>query len=101
VYVFTRKSQIIAMPRGATVVDFAYAIHSNVGDRTVSARVNGEVPLRTEIKNGDVIEDHDPRTPDPIRFGWALCARAAHDRRYASTSKRWRKPSRKIWAKKC
>ncbi|MFM2035567.1 MAG: hypothetical protein RL459_832 [Pseudomonadota bacterium] len=57
VYVFTPKSQIMAMPRGATAVDFAYAIHSDVGDRTIGARINGEqVPLRTELKNGDVIE---------------------------------------------
>lgn len=57
VYVFTPKSQIMALPRGATVVDFAYAIHSNVGDRTVAAKIGGEmVPLRTELKNGDVIE---------------------------------------------
>jgi (p)ppGpp synthase/HD superfamily hydrolase len=47
----------MALPRGATVVDFAYAIHSNVGDHTVAAKVNGEqVPLRTELKNGDVVE---------------------------------------------
>lgn len=57
VYVFTPKSQIMALPRGATVVDFAYAIHSNIGDRTVAARINGEqVPLRTELRNGDVVE---------------------------------------------
>ena len=57
VYVFTPKSQIMAMPRGATIVDFAYAIHSDIGDRTIGARINGEqVPLRTELKNGDVIE---------------------------------------------
>ena len=57
VYVFTPRSQIMALPRGATIVDFAYAIHSNVGDRTVAARINGEqVPLRTELKNGDVVE---------------------------------------------
>ena len=57
VYVFTPKSQILALPRGATVVDFAYAIHSNVGDRTTAARINGDaVPLRTELKNGDVVE---------------------------------------------
>src|SRR4029078_11050007 len=53
VYVFTPKSQILALPRGATVVDFAYAIHSDVGDHTVAARINGaQVPLRTELKNG-------------------------------------------------
>ncbi len=57
VYVFTPKSKIISLPRGATVVDFAYAIHSDIGDRTMAARINGEqVPLRTELKNGDVVE---------------------------------------------
>ena len=57
VYVFTPKSQIMAMPRGATIVDFAYAIHSDIGHRAVSAKVNGEqVPLRCELHNGDVIE---------------------------------------------
>ncbi|MBP9954352.1 MAG: bifunctional (p)ppGpp synthetase/guanosine-3',5'-bis(diphosphate) 3'-pyrophosphohydrolase, partial [Ottowia sp.] len=57
VYVFTPKGQIMALPQGATVVDFAYAIHSNIGDHAVAAKVNGEqVPLRTELHNGDVIE---------------------------------------------
>jgi GTP pyrophosphokinase len=57
VYVFTPKSQIMAMPRNATMVDFAYAIHSDIGHRAVSAKVNGEqVPLRSELHNGDVIE---------------------------------------------
>ena len=57
VYVFTPKSQIMALPRGATVVDFAYAVHTDVGDRTVAGKINGEqVPLRTELKNGDVVE---------------------------------------------
>ena len=57
VYVFTPKSQIMAMPRGATIVDFAYAIHSAIGHRAVAAKVNGEqVPLRSELHNGDVIE---------------------------------------------
>ncbi|MES2511402.1 MAG: bifunctional (p)ppGpp synthetase/guanosine-3',5'-bis(diphosphate) 3'-pyrophosphohydrolase [Pseudomonadota bacterium] len=57
VYVFTPKSQIMAMPRGATIVDFAYAIHSDIGHRAVAAKINGEqVPLRTELHNGDVIE---------------------------------------------
>ena len=57
VYVFTPKSKIMALPRGATVVDFAYAIHSNIGDRAMAARINGQqVPLRTELKNGDVVE---------------------------------------------
>jgi GTP pyrophosphokinase len=79
VYVFTPKSQIMAMPRGATVVDFAYAIHSNVGDRTVSARINGEhVPLRTELKNGDVIEvvTEAAATPNPAWLSFVRTGRA-------------------------
>ena len=57
VYVFTPQSKILALPRGATPVDFAYAIHSDVGDHTVAAKVNGEaVALRTELHSGDVVE---------------------------------------------
>jgi GTP pyrophosphokinase/guanosine-3',5'-bis(diphosphate) 3'-pyrophosphohydrolase len=57
VYVFTPMSKILALPRGATAVDFAYAIHSDVGDHCVAAKVNGEpVALRTELKSGDVVE---------------------------------------------
>jgi guanosine-3',5'-bis(diphosphate) 3'-pyrophosphohydrolase len=57
VYVFTPKSRILALPNGATPVDFAYAIHSDVGDHCVAANVNGEaVALRTELKSGDVVE---------------------------------------------
>jgi GTP pyrophosphokinase len=79
VYVFTPRSQILALPRGATVVDFAYAIHSNVGDRTTSSRINGEVaPLRTELKNGDVIEvETAPNaTPNPAWLTFVRTARA-------------------------
>ena len=57
VYVFTPRSKILALPRGATPVDFAYAIHSDVGDHCVAAKVNGEpVALRTELRSGDVVE---------------------------------------------
>jgi GTP pyrophosphokinase/guanosine-3',5'-bis(diphosphate) 3'-pyrophosphohydrolase len=57
VYVFTPRSKILALPRGATAVDFAYAIHSDVGQHMVAARINGEpVALRTELKSGDVVE---------------------------------------------
>ncbi|WP_295856001.1 bifunctional (p)ppGpp synthetase/guanosine-3',5'-bis(diphosphate) 3'-pyrophosphohydrolase [uncultured Xylophilus sp.] len=79
VYVFTPKSQIMALPRGATVVDFAYAIHTNVGDRTVAAKINGEqVPLRTELKNGDVIEviTAPVSTPNPAWLGFVRTGRA-------------------------
>ena len=79
VYVFTPKSQILALPRGATVVDFAYAIHSNVGDRTVAASINGEqAPLRTELKNGDVVEvvTAPDSTPNPAWLAFVRTARA-------------------------
>jgi GTP pyrophosphokinase/guanosine-3',5'-bis(diphosphate) 3'-pyrophosphohydrolase len=57
VYVFTPKSKIMALPKGATPVDYAYAIHSDVGDHCVAAQVNGEpVPLRTVLHSGDVVE---------------------------------------------
>ena len=79
VYVFTPKSRIMAMPRGATLVDFAYAVHSDVGDRTVAATINGEeVPLRTELRNGDVVEiitDADA-TPNPAWLGFVRTGRA-------------------------
>ena len=66
VYVFTPKSKILALPRGATAVDFAYAIHSDVGDHCVAASVNGEpVPLRTELKSGDVVEIVDAPNARP------------------------------------
>lgn len=57
VYVFTPKNQMLTLPRGATVLDFAYAIHSNVGEHTSGARINNEqVPLSTVLKSGDIIE---------------------------------------------
>jgi guanosine-3',5'-bis(diphosphate) 3'-pyrophosphohydrolase len=79
VYVFTPKSQIMALPRGATVVDFAYAIHSNIGDRTAAARINGvQVPLRTELKNGDIVEvvTAAVSTPNPAWLGFVRTGRA-------------------------
>ncbi len=57
VFCFTPKGKLIALPRGATPIDFAYAVHTDVGDTTVGARVNGRhVPLATVLKNGDSIE---------------------------------------------
>ena len=79
VYVFTPKGKILSMPRGATVVDFAYAIHSDVGQRAVSATVNGEpVPLRTELQNGDVveIETASMSTPNPAWLSFVQTGRA-------------------------
>jgi GTP pyrophosphokinase len=79
VYVFTPKSQILALPRGATAVDFAYAIHSDVGDRTTAARINNEqVPLRTELKNGDVVEvvTKQGARPNPAWLAFVRTGRA-------------------------
>jgi GTP pyrophosphokinase len=57
VYTFTPKGQVKAFPRGATPIDFAYAIHTDVGRQCVGARVNGKmVPLRSRLKNGDIVE---------------------------------------------
>ncbi|UCF68807.1 MAG: bifunctional (p)ppGpp synthetase/guanosine-3',5'-bis(diphosphate) 3'-pyrophosphohydrolase [Acidobacteriota bacterium] len=57
VHVFTPQGKVLTFPRGATPVDFAYAIHTEVGHRCVGARINGRlVPLKTELKNGDIVE---------------------------------------------
>jgi GTP pyrophosphokinase len=57
IYVFTPKGKIMALPRGATAVDFAYAVHTDIGHHCTAAKINYELlPLRTELKNGDQVE---------------------------------------------
>jgi RelA/SpoT family (p)ppGpp synthetase len=57
IFAFTPKGELIQLPKGATPVDFAYAVHTDLGDRTVGAKVNGRVvPLRTILENGDQVE---------------------------------------------
>ncbi|MBI4990049.1 MAG: bifunctional (p)ppGpp synthetase/guanosine-3',5'-bis(diphosphate) 3'-pyrophosphohydrolase [Rhodocyclales bacterium] len=57
VYVFTPKGKILPLPRGSTAVDFAYAVHTDIGNRCVACRINHELmPLRTELRNGDQVE---------------------------------------------
>ncbi len=80
VYIFTPRGKIVSLPRGATPIDFAYAIHSDVGDHCVAANVNGEpAPLRTELKSGDVVEivNAPGARPNP---GWLAFARTGRAR---------------------
>ena len=68
VYTFTPKGEVKALPRGATPVDFAYAIHTDVGHTCVGARVNGRmVPLRTRLESGDIVEVVTARGHKPSR----------------------------------
>ncbi len=79
VYVFSPKGKIISLPRGATAIDFAYAIHSDVGNRTVSARINDEAALLSQaLKNGDRVEIITATNgrPNPSWLNYAATGRA-------------------------
>ncbi|PHR93252.1 MAG: bifunctional (p)ppGpp synthetase/guanosine-3',5'-bis(diphosphate) 3'-pyrophosphohydrolase [Robiginitomaculum sp.] len=70
VFAFTPKNQLIALPQGATPIDFAYAVHTKVGDTCIGALINGrERPLRTHLQNGDVVKIIRGGTPEP-NPGW-------------------------------
>ncbi|CAL4859735.1 bifunctional (p)ppGpp synthetase/guanosine-3',5'-bis(diphosphate) 3'-pyrophosphohydrolase [Microbacterium sp. MM2322] len=65
VYVFTPKGRVVGLPAGATPVDFAYAVHTEIGHRTMGAKVNGRlVPLESELHSGDVVEVFTSKNPD-------------------------------------
>ena len=89
VYVFTPKGQIRALPRGATALDFAYAVHSDLGNQCVGARVNGvQLPLRVELKNGDIVEiTSSPNSqPNPVWLTFVRTGKArAAIRHYLKT----------------
>ena len=72
IFAFTPKGELIQLPKGATPVDFAYAVHTDLGDQTVGAKVNGRVvPLRTILENGDQVEillEAQPPQPQWLRF---------------------------------
>ncbi len=91
VYVFTPKGRIMALPRGATAVDFAYTVHTDVGDQTVGVKINGEsMPLRTELKSGDLVEIATSvgSQPNPGWLGFVRTGKArAHIRHYMKTVK--------------
>ena len=81
VYVFTPKGKIISLPRGASTIDFAYAVHTDIGNSTIAAKVNHElVPLNTELRSGDRIEiltsKHSSANPNWLRFIVTSRARA-------------------------
>jgi guanosine-3',5'-bis(diphosphate) 3'-pyrophosphohydrolase len=79
VYVFTPKGQILALPRGATAVDFAYSVHTDIGNRCVAARINFELaPLRTQLHNGDRVEiiTAPHANPNPAWLGFVETSKA-------------------------
>ncbi|NOS98944.1 MAG: bifunctional (p)ppGpp synthetase/guanosine-3',5'-bis(diphosphate) 3'-pyrophosphohydrolase [Methylotenera sp.] len=79
VYVFTPKGKILALPKGATAVDFAYAVHSDVGNSCVAVRINQELaPLRTELHNGDHVEiiTGSLAKPNPAWLNYVVTSRA-------------------------
>jgi GTP diphosphokinase / guanosine-3',5'-bis(diphosphate) 3'-diphosphatase len=79
VYVFTPQGKILALPRGATAVDFAYSVHTDIGNRCVACKVNFElVPLRTELKNGDSVEiiTASHAHPNPAWLGFVVTSKA-------------------------
>jgi GTP pyrophosphokinase len=85
VYTFTPKGDVFAFPRGATPLDFAYRVHTDLGHRCVGARVNGKlVPLRTTLKNGDIIEIITGASHTPSRewVNMVVTSRARHKIRH-------------------
>ena len=85
VYTFTPKGDVFAFPRGATPLDFAYRIHTDVGNHCVGARVNGKlVPLRTQLRNGDILEilTGPNQTPNREWINMVATSRAKHKIRH-------------------
>jgi len=80
VYVFTPKGQIRALPRGATALDFAYSIHSDLGNTCVAVKINGlQLPLRSELKNSDIVEVINSANSQP-NPGWLAFVRTGKAR---------------------
>jgi GTP pyrophosphokinase len=92
VFAFTPKGDLIALPRGATPIDFAYAVHSQIGDRCVGAKINGRLlPLRSQLANGDQVEiiTSKAQTPSPDWDSFVVTGKArARIRRFVRTQQR-------------
>ena len=79
IFAFTPKGELIQLPKGATPIDFAYAVHTDLGDQAVGAKINGRVvPLRTGIENGDQVQilRSKAQTPQPGWLGFAITGKA-------------------------
>ncbi len=79
IFVFTPKGALHQLPKGASPVDFAYAVHTDLGDMTVGAKINGRhVPLRTELSNGDIVEilKSEGQEPQPSWLGFVVTGKA-------------------------
>ncbi len=79
IFAFTPKGALHQLPKGATPIDFAYAVHTVLGDRTVGAKVNGRlVPLRTQLANGDTVQilTSDKQIPEPAWMGFVVTGKA-------------------------
>ncbi|MDG2293076.1 MAG: TGS domain-containing protein, partial [Methylophilaceae bacterium] len=91
VYVFTPKGNILALPKGSTAVDFAYAVHTDVGNCCVAVKINHELaPLRTEMQNGDHVEiiTSALAKPNPAWLNYVVTAKArSHLRHYLKSIK--------------
>ena len=89
VYVFTPSGKIMSLPRGATAVDFAYAVHTDIGNRCVAVKINQELsPLRSELKNGDRVEiiTASHAKPNPLWLNFVTTAKArSHIRHFLKT----------------
>lgn len=85
VYVITPDTEVVSLPRGATLIDFAYSIHTDVGNRAMASKINGEyVPLHTELKSGDSVEiiTSDAAKPSTQWLNYARTGRARSEIRH-------------------
>jgi GTP diphosphokinase / guanosine-3',5'-bis(diphosphate) 3'-diphosphatase len=92
IFAFTPKGELIQLPKGATPVDFAYAVHTDLGDQAVGAKINGRmVPLRTPLENGDQVDIlvSKAQHPQPAWLGFVITGKArANIRRWVKSKER-------------